>query len=80
MLSRWTLGCVCTAFVSLVTGCNYGGETTVIVQPPPAEAAPTAVKKRSYISGEKKVCVYSRMGTEEQIVISATDICPLKMK
>ena len=64
--------------MSVLHGCNSGPQTVVIVPPPPVPKEPDAIKKRSYLSGEKKVCIYSRMGNEEQIVINRDDICPFK--
>ena len=64
--------------MSVLNGCSSGPQTVVIVPPPPVPKEPDAIKKRSYLSGEEKVCIYSRMGNEEQIVINRDDICPFK--
>lgn len=63
---------------SLIAGCNTTQNIVVKENPTPKEI-PAAVRKRSYISDRDKVCVYSRMGVEEQIVIDASDICPLTL-
>ncbi len=62
-----------------VAGCNTTQNIVVKENPTPKEI-PAAVRKSSYISGRDKVCIYSRMGVEEQIVIDASDICPLNLQ
>lgn len=64
--------------MSILNGCDSKPKTVVIVPPSPMPKEPDALKKRSYLSGGKKVCIYSRMGNEEQIVINRDEICPLK--
>jgi len=69
---------ILTGFI-LTTGCVPEERTTIIMPNPPPVAEPKAVKKRSYIQGNSKVCIYSRMGSEEQIVIDLNSVCPLNL-
>lgn len=77
-MKKILIGLFILATGTLVAGCNTTQNIVVKENPTPKEK-PAAVRKRSYISGRDKVCVYSRMGVEEQIVIHASDICPLNI-
>ena len=58
-------------------GCGGAEKVTIIQYPAPEKPKPAAIKKRSYISGDKLICIYSRMGEEEQIILNSSDVCPL---
>ena len=77
-MKKIMVGLFLIATGSLASGCNTTQNIVVKENKTPKEI-PAAVRKSSYISGSNKVCVYSRMGVEEQIVIDASDICPLKI-
>lgn len=67
-------------FLILTLSACTDKETTIIYQPLGEQPKPEAVHKRQYLSGDKLVCIYSRMGKEEQVILSRNDICPLRQK
>lgn len=48
--------------------------TSAAVSPEPTR--PVAFKKAEYQSGFNKICIYSRLGSDEAYTFKATDICP----